>query len=45
MAINPGPAALSFGLMVVLTMLAAHAFEPKLIWDRLREMEEEGENG
>lgn len=41
MAINPGPAALSFGLMVILTMLAAHAFEPKLIWDRLREMQEE----
>ena len=37
--INPGPAALSFGLMVILTMLAAHAFDPKLIWDRIREEE------
>lgn len=45
MSINPGPAALSFGLMVILTMLAAHAFEPKLIWDRLRAKEEELKNG
>ena len=36
MSIAAGPAAVSFGLMVVLTMFAAHAFEPKLIWDRLR---------
>lgn len=36
MTIRPGPAAISFGAMVVLTMFAAHAFDPKLIWDRLR---------
>lgn len=39
MSITPGPAVVSFGLMVILTMIAAHSFEPKLIWDRLREME------
>lgn len=40
MSIAAGPAAVAFGLMVVLTMFAAHAFEPKLIWDRLRAEEE-----
>ncbi|NNM31013.1 MAG: paraquat-inducible membrane protein A, partial [Akkermansiaceae bacterium] len=34
MSIHPGPAAVSFGLVVVLTMLAAMAFDPRLIWDR-----------
>lgn len=37
MTINPGGAALAFGLMVILTMLSAHSFDPRLIWDRLRE--------
>ncbi len=36
MTINPGGAALAFGLMVILTMLSAHAFDPRLIWDRIR---------
>ncbi|MFT7304712.1 MAG: paraquat-inducible protein A, partial [Akkermansiaceae bacterium] len=36
MSIAPGGAAIAFGTMVVLTMLSAHAFDPKLIWDRLR---------
>jgi paraquat-inducible protein A len=36
MSIKPGPAVVSFGLMVILTMFAAHSFEPKLVWDRLR---------
>jgi paraquat-inducible protein A len=36
MSIRPGPAVVSFGLMVILTMIAAHSFEPKLVWDRLR---------
>lgn len=35
MAIYPGPAALAFGAVVVLTMLAAMAFEPRLLWDRV----------
>ena len=37
MSIEPGAAAIAFGLMVILTMISAHAFDPKLIWDRLRE--------
>ncbi|MFD2255874.1 paraquat-inducible protein A [Luteolibacter algae] len=39
MTINPGGAALAFGLMVIMTMLSAHAFDPRLIWDKLRENE------
>jgi len=38
-AVRPGPAALAFGAVVVLTMLAASAFDPRLIWDEAgREM-------
>ncbi|MBB3140686.1 PqiA/YebS family transporter subunit [Halomonas organivorans] len=33
MAVEPGPAALAFGSVVVLTMLAAMTFDPRLIWD------------
>lgn len=33
--ISPGPGALAFGLVVVATMLAAHSFDPRLIWDSL----------
>ncbi|WP_424780264.1 PqiA/YebS family transporter subunit [Onishia taeanensis] len=33
MSIAPGPAALAFGAVVVLTMLSAMAFDPRLIWD------------
>jgi len=36
MSIRPGAAALAFALMVILTMIAAHAFDPKLIWDQVR---------
>jgi paraquat-inducible protein A len=35
MAIHPGPAALAFAAVVILTMLAAMAFEPRLLWDRV----------
>lgn len=31
--VRAGPAAAAFGAVVVLTMLAAHSFEPRLIWD------------
>lgn len=31
--INAGPAALAFGAVVVLTMLSAMSFDPRLIWD------------
>jgi paraquat-inducible protein A len=33
--IQAGPAALAFGAVVVLTMLAAMSFDPRLIWDSL----------
>ncbi|MDB4311750.1 paraquat-inducible protein A [bacterium] len=36
MSIKPGTAAVSFALMVILTMLAAHAFDPRIIWDNYR---------
>jgi paraquat-inducible protein A len=35
MSINPGPAALAFCSVVVLTMLAAITFDPRLLWDAL----------
>jgi paraquat-inducible protein A len=33
--IRPGPGAAAFGAVVVLTMFAAMAFDPRLIWDPL----------
>lgn len=36
MSITPGPAALSFSAVVILTMFAAMSFDPRLIWDRHR---------
>ena len=35
--IKPGSAALAFAGMVVLTMLSAISFDPRMIWDRVRE--------
>ena len=32
--IVPGPAGLAFAIMVILTMFAAMAFDPKLLWDK-----------
>jgi paraquat-inducible protein A len=34
--IRAGPGAIAFGAVVVLTMFAAEAFDPRLIWDPLR---------
>ena len=34
-SIEPGPAALAFAASVILTMLAAQAFDSRLIWDRI----------
>lgn len=36
MTITPGPAALSFAAVVILTMLAAMSFDPRLVWDHHR---------
>jgi paraquat-inducible protein A len=35
--IQAGPAAIAFGTVVVLTMLAAMSFDPRLIWDPLED--------
>lgn len=37
--IQPGPAGAAFAAMVILTMFSAMAFDPKLIWDQSRELE------
>jgi paraquat-inducible protein A len=34
-----GPAALAFGAVVVLTMLASHTFDPRLMWDAAQQAE------
>jgi paraquat-inducible protein A len=34
-AIDAGPAAIAFGAVVVLSLLAANSFDPRLIWDPL----------
>jgi paraquat-inducible protein A len=38
--ITPGPAALAFAGVVVVTMLAAESFDPRLIWDQLGDDDE-----
>ncbi len=38
-SIHPGPAAVSFASVVILTMLAAISFDPRLIWDAAGEAE------
>lgn len=35
--IEPGPGAIAFGAVVVLTMFASMAFDPRLIWDPVEE--------
>ena len=39
LVIRPGAAALSFAGVVILTMLAAHSFDPRLLWDREGELD------
>src|ERR1051326_2975134 len=34
--ITPGPGAIAFSAVVILTMFAARTFDPRLIWDRAR---------
>jgi paraquat-inducible protein A len=38
--IRPGSAALAFAVMVILTMLSAINFDPRLIWDRANKQED-----
>ncbi len=35
--IEAGPGAIAFAAVVVLTMLSAMAFDPRLIWDHMEE--------
>ena len=37
--IEPGPAAMSFALVVVATLLASHSFDPRLLWDEMERKE------
>jgi paraquat-inducible protein A len=39
MTVTPGPGALAFGGVVVLTMFAAMSFDPRLLWDRFETLE------
>lgn len=41
MTITPGPGALAFAGVVMLTMFAAMSFEPRMLWDRLDELNAE----
>ncbi len=34
MSATPGPGVIFFAAVVVLTMLAAESFDPRIIWDR-----------
>lgn len=42
MNIHPGPAAISFAAVVILTMISAMSFDPRLIWDRAHAALESG---
>ncbi|MBN2793489.1 MAG: PqiA/YebS family transporter subunit [Desulfuromonadales bacterium] len=37
LTIRPGPAALAFSGVVIITMFAAESFDPRLIWDKLED--------
>ena len=40
LTITAGPAAIAFGGVVVVTMLAAESFDPRLIWDRMEPIDD-----
>ena len=42
-SIRSGPGVIAFGFTVILTMMAAHSFDPRLVWDQIRK-NQEGEN-
>ena len=39
-SISSGPGTIAFGFTVILTMMAAHSFDPRLIWDQKRKNQE-----
>ena len=41
--VTPGPASLYFCLVVLLTMLSAHYFDPRLLWDKYGSARENGQ--
>ena len=40
--IRPGIGAIFFASVVVITMFAAHSFDPRLIWDQIKEKSNKG---
>ena len=44
MSVLPGPGALAFGGVVVLTMFAAMRFDPRLLWDQLDATDYQGDH-
>ena len=36
-SVGPGPGALAFAVVVVLTMAATSSFDPRLLWDPIKE--------
>jgi paraquat-inducible protein A len=45
LVIRPGIAAMAFAGVVIVTMIAAECFDPRLMWDQLDETSEEGKDG
>ena len=45
LSINAGVAAIAFGGVVIVTMLAAESFDPRLIWDHMQDDVLEAEDG
>ena len=43
LVIRPGIAAYSFAGVVLITMVAAHCFDPRLMWDKLDNLNDSGE--
>jgi paraquat-inducible protein A len=41
MSVEPGPGVLFFAAVVVLTMIAAESFDPRLVWDASRGLQEQ----
>ena len=41
MSVEPGPGVLFFAAVVVLTMMAAESFDPRLVWDAARRPQEQ----
>ena len=40
LTVTPGVGGLAFSAVVIFTMLAAHQFDPRLIWDRQQQLQQ-----